>query len=109
MAEVAERETEWNLGLSNRTAMGESTGMLFVFPDASRRGFWMKDTRIDLDILWIDASKNIVWIERDVPAEADGKYGEYDPPVLAKYVLELAAGSCDVGGLKIGDTAGFSD
>lgn len=106
--EVAEREAEWRLGLSNRASLPDGAGMLFVFPEVSRNGFWMKDTRISLDILWIDASKRIVWIERNVPPEIDGAYGEYDPPVLAKYVLELAAGNCGTLGLEIGDDVEFS-
>lgn len=91
LVEVAESESEWGIGLSNRMELSLDSGMLFVFPTVSRVGFWMKQTYISLDILWLDASKKIIWIEKNAPAEVGGFFVEYDPPVEAGYVLELVA------------------
>ncbi len=109
LVEVAESESEWGIGLSNRMELSLDSGMLFVFPTVSRVGFWMKQTYISLDILWLDASKKIIWIEKNAPAEVGGFFVEYDPPVEAGYVLELVAWSCDVNGFFIGDIVIFHE
>jgi uncharacterized protein len=79
----------------NRTAMDENGGMLFIFPKIAARPFWMKDTLIPLDMIWLDDTGKVVHIHRDVPpcppAQGDTcpAYGPKEP--TARYVLELNA------------------
>jgi uncharacterized membrane protein (UPF0127 family) len=78
-------------GLKYRDEVPEGTGMLFVFPRETVRSFWMQDTRVSLDILFIDGQGEIVGIQRNtVPySEASITVG-----VPSKYVLEVPAGYC---------------
>jgi len=64
--EKALNETEWSRGLSNRTELNTDGGMLFVFPTSEIKTFWMKDTFIPLDIIWV-ANKKVVGIDRMFP------------------------------------------
>ncbi len=58
-AEVADNDGKRTKGLSGRRKLGKNSGMLFVFPNADTRVFWMKDCLLDLDIAYID-SNNII-------------------------------------------------
>lgn len=71
--------------------------MLFTFGDSQLWAIWMKNTRIPLDILWLDEKKAIVHIERNVPicTRVDDGCPTYQPNHNAAYVLELAAGIAD--------------
>jgi hypothetical protein len=71
--------------------------MLFTFAEPQQWSFWMKNTRIPLDIIWMDGRKKIVHIERRVPtcSRTDEGCPQYQPNENALYVLELAAGSAD--------------
>jgi len=88
--EYALNDAERELGLGGRTSVPEGYGMLFVFPDDDRYGFWMKDMLVPIDMFWLDAQGQVVYIVADV---ATSTY----PSVLyssvpARYVLETAAG-----------------
>jgi len=76
--------------------------MLFVFEDLGEYGFWMKDTLIPLDIIWIDSDWRVVGI-----ADAELCYVErcpvYRPRGKAKYVLEVNSGWAEEKGLGVGD------
>lgn len=89
---VADQETRAR-GLMYRPSLPPDRGMLFLFPEAGPHGFWMKETLIPLDIVWIDASRRIFHVEENVPpCEAD-PCPTYGPAAgEALYVLELAAG-----------------
>ena len=78
-------------GLKYRDEVPEGTGMLFVFPRETVRSFWMQDTRVPLDILFIDGQGMVVGIRRNtVPySEASITVG-----VPSRYVLEVPAGYC---------------
>jgi uncharacterized membrane protein (UPF0127 family) len=101
--EIARTDTERAKGLSNRDYLAADSGMLFVFPKSDIYPFWMKDTKIPLDIVWINASTSlstgkIVDIVTLTPQTSDS-IPEYSPKEKANYVLELNANS----GFKIGD------
>ena len=93
-----------------RTQLAADRGMLFVFPDVQPRAFYMFQTLIPLDIIWIDASRRIVYISKDTPPCSSRNpsqcptYGEGAP---AQYVLELAGGQATAHGLKVGDSLTF--
>ncbi len=98
--EIAEGETERNLGLMYRRSLPEDSGMLFIMDRNEEQSFWMKNTYISLDIIYINDKKEIVSItegttplsEAQIPSNAD-----------ALYVLEVIAGYCQAKGIEVGD------
>lgn len=109
--EIANTPELRNKGLSGRTSLDESSGMLFVFDtqDVSPI-FWMKDMLIPLDIIWIDDDK-VVSINKNVQAPKAGTLDrdleKYTPPTNVDYVLEVTAGFSDKNNIKIGDETKF--
>ena len=105
--EVADTPRKQQLGLMHRKSMPQDRGMLFVFPDEQERNFWMKNTLIPLDMIWMDADHRIVHIAHDVaPCKAD-PCPNYPPNAKASSVLELAAGVAAKHHLKDGDVLRF--
>lgn len=91
-------------GLMYRTEMEEDSGMFFVFEERSVYPFWMKNTLIPLDMIWLDSKLRVVYIAHDVqPCKAD-PCPVVDPGVEARYVLELNGGTAARIGLKVGDS-----
>lgn len=94
-------------GLMFRQELPEDKGMLFVFERQGIYGFWMKNTLISLDIIWMDEEQKVVFIkEYASPCEID-ICESINPEKEAKYVLELNAGVVENIGLKIGDKFSF--
>ncbi len=86
-----------------RDALDEREGMLFCFDVPDRYGFWMKNVRIPLDMLWLDNRGRIVWIvERAKPCTGD-PCPIYLPEADASYVLEVVGGFVKKHGLAVGD------
>ncbi|MBI4066000.1 DUF192 domain-containing protein [Candidatus Kaiserbacteria bacterium] len=78
------------LGLGGRTEIPEDYGMLFVFPEDDYYGFWMEDAMVPLDIFWLDAQGQTIFIMADI---ATSTYPDvFYPTTPARYVLETAAG-----------------
>jgi hypothetical protein len=98
--EVAEDDRSRARGLMYRRSMGEGEGMLFVFEQRRAHRFWMKNTCIPLDMLFIDRDGLIVGIEENVPTLNIQHY-RVDCPSL--YVLEVNAGWSRRHGVKAGD------
>jgi len=97
--ETAVTKAERNYGLMNRAEMAADAGMLFIFPRSDVYGFWMKNTLIPLDIIWISENKKVVDVTTLQPCVTE-KCESYVPKKAAKYVLELNAGEFQG---KIGD------
>jgi uncharacterized membrane protein (UPF0127 family) len=78
--------------------------MLFVFPAASNWGFWMKDTLIPLDMIWLDATGKVVYLQQNVATSTFPTV--FAPPASspALYVIETNAGVAAKLGVKIGST-----
>lgn len=93
-------------GLMFRESLCNECGMLFVFGGETMQGFWMKNTLIPLDMIWINAEKKIIGITTAVPCTAN-PCTVYNSPAPAKYVLEVNAGFAQAKGIKAGDTAEF--
>ncbi|MCW5800702.1 MAG: DUF192 domain-containing protein [Nitrospira sp.] len=93
-AELADTALKRAQGLMFRERLGDDRGMLFIFGDAQPWTFWMKNTKIPLDIIWMDAKKTIVHIERNTPicTRQDDGCPQYHSEEGALYVLELGAG-----------------
>lgn len=94
--ELARTQEEQELGLGGRDSLPAGRGMLFVFPAPGNWGFWMKDTRISLDIIWARSDGTIISIARNV---ATSTYAQVPPEIFypaeadALYVLEVNAGA----------------
>lgn len=102
---VADTETERQQGLSGRTGLATDEGMLFVFPQDGEHAFWMKDMRFSIDILWISASGEVVYMAENVSPGTYPKSFRSDVP--ARYVLELPAGYAEAHAVEIGDRVEF--
>lgn len=96
--EVAREPEERARGLMFREEMPDDRGMLFVFEDSRRRSFWMQNTPMPLDLLFIDADGTVQAIEQGEPFSTDG----IAPPVEAQFVLELKAGTAQKAGIEVG-------
>jgi hypothetical protein len=106
-AELAVTAAEQQKGLMFRNSMGREEGMLFIFEKEGSRSFWMKNTIIPLDMIWIDKDKKVSYIAAGVqPCKSDHcpLISPLDP---AQYVLEVNAGEAERIGLKIGDEVVF--
>ena len=105
-AEVPEGDAFYR-GLGGRESLPDDRGMLFVFPEPGRHGFWMKDMLIPIDIIWISAEGRVVDIQaaQPEPGVADPQLKRYNPSGEAKYVLEVRAGLAAEKGVQVGDEA----
>ena len=99
--ELARTDAEHEKGLMDRDNLDADAGMLFIFKKADIQTFWMKNTLIPLDIIWINKGKivEITTLDPDSPDFTP----QYTPKEKAKYVLELNAGTVKENGFKIGD------
>jgi len=90
--EIAADDDTRQQGLMFRDRMAEDRGMLFFFMSQGEYAFWMKNTLIPLDMIWIDAQHKVVHVAHDVqPCKAD-PCPSVPPNAPATYVLETAAG-----------------
>jgi uncharacterized membrane protein (UPF0127 family) len=103
--EIADNEYETQTGLMYRNKLETSHGMLFIFPNVDTRSFYMKNTRIPLDIIYIDEDKTIVSFQKNVKP-FDETALPSDAP--AKYVLEINGGLSDIWELAVGDKIEYS-
>lgn len=103
--EIADNHTKRQIGLMWRESMPEDHGMLFIFERVSRHGFWMKNTLIPLDIIWISEEGRVVDVQTLDPCPPKTSCPSATPKNPAKYVLEVNAG---IFSGKIGDTVSFS-
>ncbi|MBI4170680.1 MAG: DUF192 domain-containing protein [Candidatus Aenigmarchaeota archaeon] len=104
--EVANGPDEWATGLMNRPSLPENSGMLFVFPDAQHRSFWMKNTLIPLDIIFISEQFEIVDIATLEPCKTD-PCSSYLSNAPARYVLEVNANYTRNNNITLGNKAAF--
>jgi uncharacterized membrane protein (UPF0127 family) len=101
--ELADSLYEHSRGLMFRKQMDLDKGMLFIFKEEKRRSFWMKNTLIPLDIIWINKDKKVVFISRNSQPCKKDACPLITPDKRAQYVLELNGGISDKIGLKEGD------
>lgn len=89
-ADVAITEAEREQGLSGRQALGVNEGMLFIHPSSGQFSYWMKDMLFPIDIIWINADRQIVGVTQNI---SPGSYPEtFSPRVPILYALEVPAG-----------------
>jgi uncharacterized protein len=98
--EVADTPGEWEYGLMNRTSMPWDVGMLFIFGNDEPRYFWMDNTLIPLDMLFITKDLTIIDIHENATPMSRDVIGSSGP---CRYVLEVNGGLCAAEGIDIGD------
>ncbi|WP_420851556.1 DUF192 domain-containing protein [Psychroserpens algicola] len=103
--EIADDEYTTQTGLMYRNSMAHNQGMLFIFPNTDYRSFYMKNTKIPLDIIYISEDKTIVSIQKNAKPMDESSLPSEGP---AKYVLEVNAGLSETWTLEKGDTIEFS-
>jgi uncharacterized membrane protein (UPF0127 family) len=106
--EVADDEAERARGLMFRDSLAADRGMLFIHDRQEQQAYWMKNTRIPLDILYFDNARKLVSQQRDVPPCTLGDRCPPEPSgAPARYVLELNAGEAARLGLQDGAAIDF--
>jgi uncharacterized protein len=99
--ELAADPPSRQLGLMHRTELAPDAGMLFLFPADGQGGFWMKNTRIPLQIAYVAADGEVVDVLDMDPCEAD-PCPSYVPRAPYRYALEVNAGALDEAGVEPG-------
>lgn len=105
--EIADTPDERVRGLMYRRYLPSTKGMFFVFEKEGIYPFWMKNTYIPLDIIWIDSQMRVVDIKKNVLPCSSEKCPTFIPQAKAKYVLEINANVSEKIGLNIGDKLDF--
>jgi len=111
--DVADDAEERTRGLSGRASLPENGGMIFIFPDSDIRSFWMYDTLVDLEIIYLDDFGRVTAMHR-MPVEPPRREGEsewdytdrlthYSSRTRARFAIELAPGWLDRLDLKVQD------
>ena len=98
--EVANTADRRDRGLMYRDSLPPDEGMLFVYKHEDTQSFWMKNTRIPLDIAFLKADG---WI-CDIKQMAPGDLGSHKSDMRAKFALEMNKGWFAANGIKVGDT-----
>lgn len=106
-AELAFTDETRATGLMNRESLDEDAGMLFLFQEMDLHSFWMKNTLIPLDLLWLNERKEVVYMVTAPPCETD-PCASYSPLQKAKYVLEVNAGFAKKHGITLGTRLEFT-
>ena len=105
--EIAETKEELMRGLQSREELCDNCGMLFIFSYVKKYSFWMKDTFIPLDIIWLDSARRVVHIEENVPPCVKDPCATFTTESQALYVVELNVGKARSLGIKEGDIVEF--
>ncbi len=98
-AQVADDNEERTKGLMFVKAMPQDRGMLFVWPEAQERSFWMRNTYIPLDLIYINGGRVVSVIENASPHDETGLPSGQP----ADMVLEVNAGWVKTHGIAVGD------
>jgi uncharacterized membrane protein (UPF0127 family) len=102
--QLAQTDEQRADGLMYRKTMTDDQGMLFIFPDMEERAFWMKNTYISLDIIYIDDNMEIVSVQKYATPLSEQSLPSYKK---AKYVLEVNGGFCDKYHIAYGDKIAY--
>ncbi|WP_250432888.1 DUF192 domain-containing protein [Hanstruepera flava] len=103
--EIADNDYETQTGLMYRESMEVNRGMLFIFPDSRPRSFYMKNTKIPLDLIYLDTDKTVVSFQENAKPFDESSLPSNAP---AKYVLEVNAGLVKQWHLEVGDKMIFT-
>lgn len=104
--EVADTPAKRALGLQYRSDLGDDQGMLFLFPSATAHSFWMKNTPLSLDIIFIGNDLRIVGI---VAQAVPFSTATLSVPASSRFVLEIKGGLSRRNGIEAGQAVRFED
>jgi uncharacterized membrane protein (UPF0127 family) len=104
--ELARTDAERMRGLMERTSLPPESGMLFLFAESEEHGFWMKNTFIPLDMIFIGDDGRVVGI---VESAAPGTTELRSAGVPSRYVLEVNGGWAKAKGVRRGDRVRFEN
>ena len=108
--ELARTEQEMAQGLMYRESLADRAGMLFLFPyDDDSHKFWMKNTLIPLDIIWLDASGKVLFVSPNTPPCKADPCPNYGPDFAIASVLEIAGGMAEKEKVTVGSTIRLMD
>lgn len=107
--EIAATDADRQRGLMFRDRMAPNEGMVFLFDQVGNYPFWMKNTLIPLDMIWVDAGYRIVDIAHSVPPCKADPCPSYGHKGSALYVVEVVSGFAKQHGVKPGDTLVFTN
>jgi uncharacterized protein len=99
--ERARTPEETMQGLMYRESLPERHGMIFLFTDGGMHHFWMKNTMIPLDIIWMDADGKVLFVSANTPPCRSDPCPTYGPDKPAPVVLEIAGGLAAKEGVKV--------
>lgn len=102
--QVAETTQQQSLGLGKRKTIG-GDGMVFVYSKPQKLCFWMKDMNFAIDMLWLDAAKQVVKLEPQVSPDT---YPRVTYCAEAQYVVELGSGQAQQAGISVGSKLDIS-
>lgn len=105
IVELANTPEKRERGLSSRDLLETGHGLLFIFDTPGTYGFWMKDMRFPIDIVWIDENWQIIAVERNVSPETFPQIFTPEKPI--RYALELNAGEAEIFGIDTGGILSF--
>ncbi len=103
--EIADNEQKTAKGLMYRSSMPQNAGMLFLMPNEEIQGFWMRNTYIPLDMIFVNGNMEIVTIHRNTTPMLESSYISTAP---ALYVVEVNAGFCSKNNINEGDIIDYS-
>ena len=101
--EYAKTSQELETGLMNRDSLEVNSGMFFIFPDEKSRSFWMKDTLIPLDMIFISSNGRVNEMTTQEPCPKTGTCHVYESKSPARYVLEINGGQAEKWNMASGD------
>ncbi|MFC1622082.1 DUF192 domain-containing protein [Patescibacteria group bacterium] len=100
---IADTAKKRSQGLMHVENLGENQGMFFIFPTSNFHTFWMKNTLISLDLIWINKNNEIVHIKENAQPCKTLNCEVYSTPKPAKYVLEVNGGWVEKNGVGVGN------
>jgi hypothetical protein len=106
--EVMVKDEDRAMGLMFRPSLPLDRGLLFVFDQPDFHGFWMKNCRFAIDMVWLDEQKRVVHVAEAVPPCKADPCPVYEPLRKASYVVELNAGQARREKAVLGASLGFS-
>ncbi len=106
--DLSKNPIELEKGLMFVESMPELNGMLFIFPKSGIYPFWMKNTLIPLDIIWINENNQIIHISKQTPTCQVNPCPTFSSENESLYVLEINSGLSDKFNITVGDKVSFS-
>jgi uncharacterized membrane protein (UPF0127 family) len=98
--ELAESNREIQIGMMWRKSMSKNVGMLFLMPEEKIQSFWMKNTYVPLDIIYINSERRVVSIINNAKPMSENPLPSMEP---ANFILEVSGGTCAKLGIQTGN------